>query len=130
MPIRLFVVDITNYSEADEKLESFKKVFINSEILESSEEIDSFEEGCLSVPAIRFNVKRPKKIRVRYLDENFVEYDEWFDGLPARCIQHEHDHTLGILFMQKTTALSRRLAQGKLRDIVKRNFSTNYKYKV
>ena len=130
LPIKLFVIDITNYSEGDENLKTFKKVFINSEIIEQEEEESILEEGCLSVPALRFNIKRPNKIKLRYLDENFVQHEEWFDSLAARCIQHEHDHTNGIMFMQKTSALSRRLAQGKLRDIVKRNFSTNYKYKI
>lgn len=129
LPIKLFVVDITNYSEGDESLKEFKKVFINSEILEEEGEEYEIIEGCLSFPALRIDIKRKPKIKLKYLDENFVEHEEWFDGLAARCIQHEHDHTNGVLFIQKTNPLRRRLLQSKLQQIVKRKFSTNYKYK-
>lgn len=130
LPLRLFVIDITNYKEGDTNLKEFKKVFINSEIIEEGEEITSVEEGCLSVPGIHFNVKRPSKIKLKYFDGNFVEHEEWFDGLAARCIQHEHDHTQGILFTKKTSALSRQLSSSKLKNIEKGNFSANYKYKM
>ena len=50
------------------------------------------EEGCLSLPGIHENVTRPTRIRVKYLDENLTEHDEWIDGYLARVIQHEFDH--------------------------------------
>lgn len=128
--IRLFVVDITHYKEGDEALNEFKKVFINSEIIEEDGEEYSIEEGCLSVPALRLDIKRKPKVRLKYLDENFIEHVEWFEGLAARCIQHEHDHTNGILFLQRAIPLHRKMIKGKLQDIVKRKFSTNYKYKI
>ena len=130
IPIKLFVIDITHYSAADENLNDFKKVFINSEILEEDGGEEIIQEGCLSFPGIHLDVKRKTKIHLKYLDENFIEHQEWFEGLAARCIQHEHDHTNGILFTKRTPALRLRLMNSKLKQIIKRNFSTNYKYKL
>lgn len=129
LPLQLFVVDITHYSKGDGRLKDFKKVFINTEILETSEEIRDVEEGCLSFPALRVNVKRPERIRIKYYDENFNEYDEWFDELAARCILHEYDHTHGIVFTDRIDGLRRTLIKSKLDKIVKRKFLTNYKTK-
>ena len=130
IPIKLFVIDITNYKEGDEKLKDFKKVFINSEIIEFSGEEDSIEEGCLSFPGIHFNIKRKTTIKLKYLDENFIEHEEIFDGLASRCIQHEYDHTNGILFTNRATPFNRSLMKSKLENVVKGNFLTNYKYKL
>lgn len=128
--IKLFVIDITNYAEGDSNLKGFKKVFINSEIIEEEGEEEEKQEGCLSIPGIQVNVKRKPKVKLKYLDENFIEHEEWFDGLAARCVQHEHDHTNGILFLQRTSAFERKMLHGKLKQIAKRNFLTNYKYKL
>lgn len=130
IPLRLFVVDLTHYKEGDESLNDFKKVFINSEIIEEEGEEIEIKEGCLSIPGLHLEIKRRPKIKLKYLDENFVEHEEWFEDLAARCIQHEHDHTNGILFLKRVPALRRGLIQNKLQKIVKRNFSTNYKYKI
>jgi peptide deformylase len=130
LPLRLFVIDISHYGEGDESLKEFKKVFINSEVIEEEGEEIEITEGCLSLPGLHVGVKRKPKIKLKYFDENFVEHEEWFEGLAARCIQHEHDHTNGVLFLNRISALRRRLMQGKLQQIVKRNFSTNYKYKL
>lgn len=130
IPIKLFVIDISHYEKGDETLKDFKKVFINSEIIEEEGDDVEIEEGCLSVPGIHIEIKRKPKIKLKYLDEKFDMHEHWFEGLAARCIQHEHDHTNGILFLKKTSPLRRRLIEGKLKQIVKRNFSTNYKYKI
>lgn len=129
LPIKLFVIDISHYSEGDESLKDFKKVFINSEILETDGEDIEIEEGCLSIPGIHVYVKRKSRVKLKYLDENFIVHEQWFEGLAARCIQHEHDHTNGILFLKKVPALRLRLLESKLKQVIKRNFSTNYKYK-
>jgi peptide deformylase len=129
LTLQLFVVDISHYSEDDEKLKDFKKVFINTEILETSEDTKDVEEGCLSFPGLHVNVKRPERIRIKYFDENFIEHDEWFDSIAARCILHEYDHTQGIVFTDRIDGLRRALIKSKLDKIVKRNFLTNYKVK-
>ena len=73
--IRLFIVDCTPWGEENPELAEFKRVFINAEIYERSEETSLFEEGYLSLPGLHENVRRPVSIRMRYLDENFVEHD-------------------------------------------------------
>lgn len=130
LAINLFVIDITPHKEGDESLKSFKKVFINSEILEFGEEERKMDEGCLSIPGLYLPVTRAEKIKLKYYDENFVEHIEWFDELASRCIQHEYDHTQGKLFLTKASPFARKMSEGKLRDIAKRNFLANYKYKI
>ena len=66
--IRLFIVDCTPWAEEVPQLKDFKKVFINAHIYERSEETSLFEEGCLSVPGIHENVRRPVSIKMRYLE--------------------------------------------------------------
>lgn len=129
LPIKLFVIDLSDYGKVDEALIGFRKVFINSEIIETSEEERSFEEGCLSFPGFQIDIKRPERLKLRYVNENFEEKEEWFDGLAARCIMHEHDHTEGITFIKKIGNLQRKMLEGKLKIILKQNFSTNYKVK-
>ncbi|RYD81021.1 MAG: peptide deformylase [Sphingobacteriales bacterium] len=126
--IRLFVVDGSPMDE--ENLADFKKVFINPEILEESEEEWKFEEGCLSIPNLREKVERPEEITLRYQDENFKEYTEVFDGIKARIIQHEYDHIEGILFTEHLSAFKKSLIKGKLSAISKGEFERNYPVKV
>ena len=86
----------------------------NPEIIWKSEEQVTFEEGCLSVPEHYADVKRPARIRVRYLDhENEIrELDA--EGLLATCIQHEMDHLNGVLFIDKISSLKRGMILRKL----------------
>jgi len=129
LDIKLFVVDLTDYSEVDTELKDFKKVFINSEIIELSDEKMMAEEGCLSFPGIYFKVERPKKIKIKYLDESFNQKEEWFEGLSARCIQHEHDHTEGITFLKHMSPIRKNMMQGKLKTLLSRDFNTSFKVK-
>ena len=80
LPIRLVLIDLDPLAEDYPEYKDFRKVYINAHIIETSEETDSMEEGCLSVPGIHEKVTRPIKIRVQYLDENFQEHDEWVEG--------------------------------------------------
>ena len=127
--IRLFIVDCTPWGEDDPTLADFKRVFINPEIYEESEETSLFEEGCLSIPGIHENVRRPVAIRMRYLDENFVEHDEEFDGYPARVIQHEYDHIEGKVFTDHLAPLRRNLLKGKILNLAKGKYRCSYKTK-
>src|ERR1043166_7474259 len=89
--IRLFIVDGSPFAEDNEhpELKEFKKVFINARILEGKGGGWKYNEGCLSIPKIREDVQRKPTIRIKYLDENFVEHEETFTGIPARIIEHE-----------------------------------------
>ena len=127
LPIRLFVIDGSPFAEDEPSLEGFKKVFINAYIVEEEGEVWEFEEGCLSIPGIREKVKREGTITLEYMDENFQLKEETFDGLAARVIQHEHDHTDGILFVDHVNQFRRRLLTKKLNDISKGKVDADYK---
>ncbi len=129
VPIRLFIVDATPFleDEENEATKKFKRTFINAYIIEEEGEKWNFEEGCLSIPHIRENVSRHPKITVEYQDENFEWHEETFEGVIARVVQHEHDHTDGILFVDHIKALKRRLLKGKLKDISEGKTEVDYK---
>ena len=127
--IRLFIVDCTPWAEENPELADFRKVFVNAEIYERSEQTSHFEEGCLSIPGIHETVVRPVSIRMRYLDENFVEHDEEFSGYPARVIQHEYDHLEGKVFTDHLSPLRRNLLKSKILKLAKGQYRCNYKTK-
>ena len=84
-------------------------------------------EGCLSIPQLREEVNRESHIRIKYYDELWEYHDEVYDGYKARIIQHEYDHTQGILFTDKINPLRKRLLKGKLAAISKGKFEVEYK---
>ncbi|MEO9966054.1 MAG: peptide deformylase [Reichenbachiella sp.] len=126
--IRMFVVDGSPLEE--EGMEDFKKVFINPEIVWEEGEKWNFEEGCLSIPGIREEISRHRRIRVNYLDENFKEHEEEFDGMKARIFQHEYDHIDGILFTDYLSPFKKRVLKGKLNNITKGKCDADYKIKI
>ncbi len=122
LDIRLFIVDgsdIGNEETGGEVMTDFKKVFINPQILQEEGEKWSFEEGCLSIPNVRENVNRHNTLKIKYIDENWVEHEETYSGMKARIIQHEYDHIQGILFTDHLSPLKKRLLKGKLTNISK-----------
>ncbi len=127
--IRLFIVDGTPWGEDDPALADYRRVFINAEIYERSEETALFNEGCLSLPGLHEDVRRSVRIRMRYRDENFVEHDEEFSGLPARVIQHEYDHIEGQVFTDHLSPLRRNLIKSKLQKLANGKYRCTYKTK-
>lgn len=134
LPIRLFLVDASPFAEDEEFSEdeketfkNFKKVFINAEMIEEIGDEWVFNEGCLSIPEVREDVFRKPTITIKYLDENFEEHQEQYDGLVARVIQHEYDHIEGKLFTDKLSSLKKRLIKGKLNNISKGKIDIDYK---
>jgi peptide deformylase len=125
--IRLFVIDGAPVAEDEPELANFKKVFINAHLVEKSGELVPMNEGCLSIPHIREEVKRESHIRIHYYDEKWEYHDDIFDGYKARIIQHEYDHLDGILFTDKINPLKKQLIRGKLLDISKGKFEADYK---
>lgn len=123
--INLFIIDSSRFE--DEKYPNVKKVFINAEILEETGDKWDFEEGCLSIPHIRENVKRHETLRIRYQDENFETHEETYDGIVARVIQHEYDHVKGIMFVDRLSELKKRLLKNKLINISKGRVRVDYK---
>ncbi len=134
LPIRLFLVDTTPFSddedlgpEEQKALNGFKKVFINAKIEKEIGEEWDFNEGCLSIPDIREDVKRKPEITITYFDESFEKHTETYDGLLARVIQHEYDHIEGILFTDKLSSLKKRLLKSRLDKISKGKITVDYK---
>lgn len=106
---RVVVIDL---SEDGKKL----RVFINPEILWSSEECKTYEEGCLSVPGVYDEVERPARVKVRALDEHGNAFELDADGLLAVCIQHEIDHLNGKMFVEYLSSLK----QSRIRTKIKK----------
>ena len=125
--IRMFVVDASPME--DEKYKDFRSVFINPVILHVDGELWNFEEGCLTIPGIREEISRNEKIRIKYFDENWQEYEKDFDGIAARIIQHEYDHLEGILFTDKLSGFKKRLLKGKLSGISRGEVDVEYPMK-
>lgn len=132
--VRLFIVDATVFeddedlSEEERKLVStFKKVFVNPEIVAESGDEWAFNEGCLSIPDVREDVFRQPEITIEYQDENFKSHKDTFSGMIARIIQHEYDHIEGILFTDKLSPLKKRLIKSKLTNISKGKIDVDYR---
>jgi len=104
-------------------------VFINAQKIKEGGAIWDYEEGCLSIPNIRGEISRPGVLRLRYMDENFEEHEEVFDGINARVIQHEYDHIEGILFTQLLKPIKKKLVKRKLEKIAKGKTDASYRLK-
>lgn len=129
LDIRLFVVDLEPLADNEPKYAGFKKAFINPQIIESTGELVKMEEGCLSIPGIHESVEREEKIRIQYVDEDFVAHDEVYDSFFARCIQHEYDHIEATLFIDKISVVRKQLIKSKLNNMVKGKVNCHYKVK-
>jgi peptide deformylase len=136
LSIRLFIVDAKPFSESEslsepekKELESFKRVFINPQIIEENGIEWDFNEGCLSIPDVHEDIFRKPEITVEYLDENFTLQKEKLSGLAARVVQHEYDHIEGILFTDRISSLKKRLIKNKLTNISKGKIEVGYRMK-
>ncbi len=78
-----------------------KRVFINPQIIKTSEELCDYEEGCLSIPQVYENIQRPARVTVQAINENGKPFTLEAEGLLARIIQHEYDHLDGILYIDR-----------------------------
>ena len=108
-PVRVLVIDL------DQKEGKKNPVaYINPKIVWASDELATFEEGCLSVPEIWDDVERPARIKAEYLDANGKQQTLEADGLLATCLQHEMDHLEGVLFIDHLSRLKRSMAIKKL----------------
>ncbi|MDR2882402.1 MAG: peptide deformylase [Alistipes sp.] len=127
--VRLFVVDLTPWADDEPELAGFRRTFVNPEIYERSEEEGFYNEGCLSLPGLHEDVRRPVSIRMRYLDENFAPHDGEFAGRAARVIQHEYDHLEGVVFTDRLSPLRRTLLKGRLAGFPKGKYKAAYRTK-
>ena len=136
LPIRLFVVDTAPFADDDDLTEeertflsNFKKTFINAKITEETGDKWLFNEGCLSIPGVREDVSRQKQITIEFVDEQFTPQQLTLTGLAARVVQHEYDHSEGILFTDKLSSFKKQLIKGKLTNISKGKVKVDYRMK-
>lgn len=129
--IRVVVITLDVLSDEYPEYKDFNEVYINPHILEyDNSEMVSMEEGCLSLPGIHESVKRPTRIRVKWMDRNFVEHDEWVEGYLARVMQHEFDHLEGKLFTDRLSPLRKQMIRNKMTALLKGKFRCAYKTKL
>ena len=114
VPKRLLVIDLQEEQDEEGKPVKDPRVFVNPEILETSEELQVYQEGCLSIPDQYADVERPATVRARWQDREGKTCEEQLDGLLAVCLQHEMDHLEGILFIDHLSRLKRDMVLKKL----------------
>ncbi len=107
---RLIVLDCEKGDDAAPR----PLAMFNPEVVASSDEMNTYDEGCLSIPDIYADVTRPADVTVRWMDVNGSAQEETFDGLWATCVQHEIDHLEGKLFIDYLSALKRQLITRKM----------------
>lgn len=112
---RVVVMDLSKKDEAHQP-----QVFINPEITWRSDETSTHEEGCLSIPEYYEEVERPAKVKVKYLDLDGKAHETEVKGLLATCLQHEIDHTNGVLFIDHLSRLKRSLIIKKFTKAAKK----------
>ena len=128
--IRVVVITLDPLKEDYPEYANFNKAYINPHILEFDDsETESMDEGCLSLPGINEPVRRPTRIHVKYMDEDFNEHDEWVEGYLARVMQHEFDHLDGHLFIDRISPLRKQMIRSKLGQMLKGKFRCAYKVK-
>ena len=121
VPRRLFVIDLQDPEEEGGEPVRKPHVFINPEILTTSDDVSIYNEGCLSIPDQYAEVERPASVRARWLDEQGRSQEGGVDGLLATCFQHETDHLNGILFIDHISRLRRDMVLKKLAKARKEN---------
>lgn len=109
---RLIVMDCMKAPDAPRPL-----ILFNPEITWASDELSTYEEGCLSIPEQYADVSRPAACTVRWLDETGAAHEETFDGLWATCVQHEIDHLNGKLFIDYLGLMKRQLITRKMEKL-------------
>lgn len=113
-PLRLITMDLSKDEDKPEP-----RVFINPEIISTSDELSVYEEGCLSIPEYYEEVERPARVRVRFMDIDGKIREDDAEGLYATCIQHEIDHLNGVLFIDHLSKLKREMVVKKFKKAAK-----------
>jgi len=127
--LRVVIVDGRELTDTYDYLHDFFRVMVNPVVLEESEETCEFSEGCLSVPGVYAEVRRPSKIKVEYYNENLEKVVEEFDRFGCRMVQHELSHLEGNLFVDNISPIRRKMIARKLQAISRGAVQTRYKSK-
>ena len=110
---RVLVMDCVKDPEAEPR----PLVLLNPEVTWTSDETNTYEEGCLSIPEQYADVTRPAEVRVRWTDLDGHRQEEQFGGLWATCVQHEIDHLNGKLFIDYLGPLKRQMITRKMEKL-------------
>lgn len=108
---RILVMDVVKEEEGEPQ----PLKMVNPEVTWASDEMSTYEEGCLSIPEEFADVERPAQVRVRYTDETGAEQEIDCDGLLATCVQHEIDHLDGKLFIDYLGPVKRSMITGRMK---------------
>ena len=115
VPRRVITIDLAKKDEPKEP-----QIFINPEVIWASDEKATYEEGCLSIPEYYEEVERPKAVKVKFLDLDLKPQEIEADGLLATCLQHEIDHTNGVLFIDHISKLKCNMVMKKFKKAAKK----------
>lgn len=128
--IRVVVIDLDVLAEDMPEYKGFRKAFINPHIVEYDDtEMDSTEEGCLSLPGIHEKVTRPTRIKVKYEDMERNPHEEWVGGYLARVMQHEFDHLEGKVFVDRISPFRKTMIKNKLKSLLQGRYKCGYRTK-
>jgi peptide deformylase len=116
VPLRVIVMDL-EWGREDAPDHRAPRAFINPVITPLTDELSPYEEGCLSVPEVYDEIKRPARVRVDFLDMDGNPVSEEASGMFATCIQHEMDHLAGVLFIDHLSRLKRERAIARVRKV-------------
>lgn len=127
---RALIVDGTGMVDVYDSLKDFKRTMINPVIIEESEDENVYSEGCLSIPGIYGDVKRPASITVEYYNEDGEKVTEKFDKFACRMVQHEMSHLDGDMFVDHLAPIRKKMVAKKLLNISKGKVSAHYNTKL
>ena len=127
---RALIVDGTGMTDVYDYLKDFRRTMLNPVILEQSEKETEYSEGCLSIPGIYCEVRRPASMTVEYYDENGEKVTETFDKFACRMVQHEMSHLDGDMFVDHVAPIRKKMISKKLQNISKGKVSTHYNTKI
>jgi peptide deformylase len=135
VPLNLFIIDTRQiYKQLNEEeraryfpgSEGVRDVFLNARIITRSADTCLYQEGCLSIPSIHEEVERSRSVEIEYRNRYFEKQTGEFTGYTARAIQHEIDHTKGILFIDHLSPLRKKMIKSKLRQVAEGKILVNY----
>ena len=127
---RALIVDGTGMVDVYDYLKDFKRTMINPVIIEESEDENVYSEGCLSIPGIYGDVKRPASITVEYYNEDGEKVTEKFDKFACRMVQHEMSHLDGDMCVDHLAPIRKKMVAKKLLNISKGKVSAHYNTKL
>ena len=127
---RVVIVDAEGMEDMYDYLKGFRRVLINPVIVSESEQQCEYNEGCLSIPGIYADVRRPASMTVEYYDENLEKVTETFDRFGCRMIQHELSHLDGDMFVDHVAPIRKKMITKKLANIAHGRVGARYNTKI